>query len=244
MGLIFNTPMRQIRLLCVVLLGIGSLIGLSNSVKAISPMAPSVSIAGDDWELEFKPGPLRLYVDPLSGNSYWYFTYTVANYTDRDRMFAPKLELFTDGGEIIRSGRNVPSRINKQLRDYLANPLLEDQNRIIGELLVGRENAREGLAVWPVNDLSVTQLTHLREFKKELTQLTLFVAGLSSDAMVIVHPLTKEPVRLQRTLRREYIVPGNPSDRGSEPLPLEPRKNRRGPECENEFPQGGCWIYR
>jgi hypothetical protein len=231
MGLIFNTPTRQIRLLCAVLLGIGSLIGLSNSVKAISPMAPSACTAGDDWELEFKPGPLRLYVDPVSGNSYWYFTYTVANYTDRDRMFAPKLELFTDEGEIIRSGRNVPSRINKQLRDYLANPLLEDQNRIIGELLVGRENARTGLAVWPINDLNVTQLT-------------LFVAGLSSDAMVIVHPLTKKPVRLQRTLRREYLVPGNPSDRGSAPLPLEPRKNRRGPECENEFPQGGCWIYR
>ena len=121
--------------------------------------------------------------------------------------------------------------MSRQIRKLLGDPLLEDQNRIIGELLVGRENARSGLAVWPANDLNVTEIT-------------LFIAGLSSDAKIVDHPITKEPVRLQRTLRREYLVPGNPLDRGSQPLRLEPRKNRRGPECDDEYPKGGCWIYR
>jgi len=200
------------------------------SVATTSPTNASV-VQGDDWELDFQPGPLRLYIDPNDGNTYWYFTYTVANRTDRDRMWAPRIEIFTDGGKILRSGRNVPSRVSAQLRKLLGDPLLEDQNRIIGELLVGRENARSGLAVWPAQDLDVTELT-------------LFVAGLSSDAMVIKHPITGQDVRLQKTLRREYLVPGNPLERGSTPLRLEPRKNRRGPECEDEYPKGGCWIYR
>lgn len=215
------------KMLCAAVLGFGCLIGLTRHVSATVP----VTAMGDDWELEFKPGPMRLYYDSISDESFWYFTYTVANRSQRDRMFAPKLELFTDDGEILRSGRGVPSRINRQLREMLADPLLEDQNRIIGELLVGRENARSGLAVWPDNTPNVTELT-------------LFVAGLSSDSETIEHPVTKEPIRLQRTLRREYIVAGNPSGRGSLPVPLEPRKNRHGPECQNEFQLGGCWIYR
>lgn len=217
---------QRFTLLAALCLGIACL-GIANA----EPLATASAWAGDDWELDFEPGPFRLYVDPANGESYWYFIYTVANRTDRDRMFAPKLELFSDNGSIHRAGHKVPSRVNKQIRQLLADPLLEDQNRIIGELLVGRENARSGLAVWPVTDISVTELT-------------LFIAGLSSDALVIVHPLTKEPIRLQRTLRREYLVPGNPAERGSEPIRLEPRKNRRGPECEDEFLKGGCWIYR
>ena len=198
----------------------------STNHAVASPVA-----SGDDWELDFQPGPFRLYVDPNDGQTYWYFTYTVANRTDRDRMWAPRLEVFTDGGKILRSGRNVPSRVSRQMRKLLGDPLLEDQNRIIGELLVGRENARSGLAVWPANDLNVTEIS-------------LFVAGLSSDYKIVDHPITKEQVRLQRTLRREYLVPGDPLERGSTPLRLEPRKNRRGPECEDEYPKGGCWIYR
>ena len=199
-------------------------------VGVSSPSNASV-VQGDDWELEFEPGPLRLYIDPVDRKTYWYFIYTVANRTDRDRMWAPRLEIFTDEGKIHRSGRNVPSRVSSQLRKLQGDPLLEDQNRIIGELLVGRENARSGLAVWPAQDLDVTELT-------------LFVAGLSSDALIIQHPITGQDVRLQKTLRREYLVPGNPLERGSKPLMLEPRKNRRGPECEHEYSKGGCWIYR
>ena len=81
----------------------------STNHAVASPVA-----SGDDWELDFQPGPLRLYVDPNDGQTYWYFIYTVANRTDRDRMWAPRLEVFTDGGKILRSGRNVPSRVSRR----------------------------------------------------------------------------------------------------------------------------------
>ena len=55
-------------------------------------------------------GQLRLYVDPIDGRHYHYFTYQVFNRTAEDRMFAPRAELFTDKGEMLRSGDGVPTK--------------------------------------------------------------------------------------------------------------------------------------
>ena len=219
----------------VLLAAFSSLLVMMTSSSAMAAPVAGASVSGQDWELGFTPGDLRLYVDPVDGRRYWYFTYTVTNLTERDLVFAPRIELFMDSGKILRSGRGVPSRTVGQLRKLLGNPLLEDQNRIIGDLRVGKENARTGIAVWPAADLDVTELT-------------LFFQGLSSDRKVVKHPESGEPVSLYRTLRREYTVPGDPEKRGSEALPLDSRKNRRGPACEQEFQvagkSAGCWIYR
>ena len=204
------------------------------SFSDLSFSAP-FSASSLDWQLDLAPGDLRLYVDPVDGRRYWYFTYTVTNQTERDLVFAPRIELFMDSGEVLRSGRGVPSRVIGQLKKLLGNPLLEDQNRIIGDLRVGKENARTGIAVWPAED-------------QDITELTLFFQGLSSDRKVVKHPETDQPISLYRTLRREYVVAGDPEQRGSTPLTLDTRKNRRGPMCESEFQIGGksagCWIYR
>ena len=103
------------------------------------------------WELEFKPGNLRLYMDPGEGESeaYWYFTYKVTHRTGRDQVWAPTFVLFTDAGEILASGRGVPSRVAADIRELLANEFLEHQNEIIGDIYHGRDHAKEGLVVWP-----------------------------------------------------------------------------------------------
>jgi hypothetical protein len=205
------------------------------AASASSPAPAAATSASLDWQLDFAPGDLRLYIDPVDGRRYWYFTYTVTNQTERDLVFAPRIELFMDSGEVLRSGRGVPSRVIGQLKKLLKNPLLEDQNRIIGDLRVGKENARTGIAVWPAED-------------QDITEVTLFFQGLSSDRKVVKHPKTNQAVSLYRTLRREYVVPGDPEHRGSAPLALDTPKNRRGPMCESEFQIGGksagCWIYR
>ena len=239
--------MRQTRLLrsslgpaCALLLTTAMAVVIGMSAASASSPAPApapapASAASLDWQLDFAPGDLRLYVDPVDGRRYWYFTYTVTNRTERDLVFAPRIELFMDSGEVLRSGRGVPSRVMGQLQKLLGNPLLEDQNRIIGDLRVGNENARTGIAVWPAED-------------QNITEVTLFFQGLSSDRKVVEHPKTKEQVSLYRTLRREYVVSGDPEHRGSAPLALDTPKNRRGPMCDSEFQIGGkaagCWIYR
>src|SRR5947207_16019200 len=67
------------------------------------------------WGLEFQSGDLRLYIDPASKEGYWFFTYTVTNRTGKDQLWAPSMVLYTDAGEILQSGHEVPTKITKDL---------------------------------------------------------------------------------------------------------------------------------
>ncbi len=159
------------------------------------------------WELEFQPGDLRLYVDDLEETHYWYFTYTVINRTGRDQIWAPNFVLFTDAGSIRRSGEDVPARITEEIFDMLGNELIETQYEILGEILQGREHAKEGLVIWPADERSITEMS-------------LFIAGISGETARVTNPLTGENLLLRKTLQRDYLIPGNPSARGSEPVEM------------------------
>jgi hypothetical protein len=159
------------------------------------------------WELNFDAGPLRLYVDPHGSGAYWFFTYTVTNRTGKDQLWAPRFTLFTDAGEILDSGRDVPTRVTDDLLDLLANPYLLDQNMAIGDILQGRENAREGLVVWPARNLKVTEMS-------------LFIAGISGETARVKNPVNGNEVLLRKTLQRDYIIPGDAGARGTRPVQL------------------------
>lgn len=160
------------------------------------------------WELEFEPGQLRLYKDSNGGEgSFWYFTYTVTNRTGADQLWAPKFVLFTDAGEIIESGRGVPTKITEDILAMLGNELLEDQNEAIGDIMQGRENAKEGLVIWPARNL-------------EVNELSMFIAGISGETARVKNPVNGQEIILRKTLQRDYLVPGNAADRGSKPVDL------------------------
>ena len=159
------------------------------------------------WELEFQSGDLRLYVDETSGDAYWYFTYQVTNRTGRDQLWAPRCTLFTDAGEIMVSGKGVPVRITRDIRDLLGNDLLENQNEIMDDLLQGPEHARDGVVVWPTREVTVNELT-------------LFVRGVSGETGRVRNPLTGEVVVLYKTIQRDYLIPGDALARGSKPVDL------------------------
>jgi hypothetical protein len=163
-----------------------------------APVAPR-------WELQFEPGDLRLYVDPVDGDMYWYFNYTITNRTGRDQLWAPSFTLFTDTGEILLSGRGVPGRVAADLKELLGNELLEHQNEIIGEIYHGREHAKDGLVVWAARSLTVNEMS-------------LFVAGTCGETATVVNPITGEQVLLRKSLKRDYLIPGEAVSRGSKPI--------------------------
>ena len=115
--------------------------------------------------------------------------------------------LFTDVGDILYSGRGVPSRLEESIRDLLGNPLLETQTEIIGDLLQGPEHERDGVVVWPAANLSVNEMS-------------LFVAGLSGETARVDNPMSHEKIILRKTLQRDYLVPGDAKPRGSRPIGL------------------------
>ena len=119
----------------------------------------------------------------------------------------PKLPLFTDDGEILEAGRDVPTRVSEELLELLGNAFLQDQNEVLGDIFQGRENAKEGLVVWPANNLKVNELS-------------LFVAGVSGETARVKNPITSEEVILRKTLQRDYLIPGNAPARGTKPVDL------------------------
>ncbi|MFK7961420.1 MAG: hypothetical protein AB8G96_12950 [Phycisphaerales bacterium] len=186
---------------------VATVVALSGTSRALDAAPPKPSPFPVQWELEFEPGPMRLYVDPLNGDGYWYFTYQITNQTGQDRVWAPDLVLYSDAGEILESGRDVPNRVREAARQMLGNDLLELPSEIIGDLLRGRENAREGLAIWPADDLSVNELT-------------LFIGGISGETARVRHPRTGQEFILRKTMVREYLIRGEALAYGDDPFEL------------------------
>lgn len=186
---------------------------------------------GMDWQLDFRPGALRLYINPADGAKYWYFTYKVVNRTGRDRMWAPRFEFFSDKGEIKVSGKEVPSRVTDAIRELLGNPLLQDQNFVLGEILVGEENAKEGLVVWPAGPA-------------DITEFTIFATGVSGKVRKVPDPKTGQPRAERWTLRFNYLVPGDADARGSEPVERVPADQDIKEGAERRRDDVGVWLWR
>lgn len=172
--------------------------------RTLSPEA-----APGQWQLEFTPGDLRVYTDPQTNQHFWYFTYKVVNRTGQDRWWAPKFELLEDHGKVRRSGQNVDPIIMKRVEALIGNRLIADQYQVLGEIKQGEEHAKEGFVVWSDDDLRATEL-HL------------FIRGMSSEMQKVQ---TKEgEVMMYKTLKLDYRVPGDPAERGGEPVPCEHRE--------------------
>ncbi|MAT81609.1 MAG: hypothetical protein CMJ29_08180 [Phycisphaerae bacterium] len=189
---------------------------LATSVVAV----PSPKAVPARPELSFTPGDLRIFRSNEDGRWYWYFTYGVENNTGIDQIWIPDMVLYTDQGEILKAGQGVSSLVTDEIVEYIGDPLLEPQYAIIGDLKQGRGNAKNGLSVWPARQM-------------EVNELALFVAGMSSETLEVEHPLTKAPVVLKKTLKREYLIPGAANTRGDRPVELHP-----------DSPQREVWIFR
>ena len=174
----------------------------------VSQAAPEPAPVPKRWQLDLRPGPLRLAivdVDGLGPRAYFYLTYTVVNNSGQDLQFAPSFELATDDGELVRSGRDVPSEVVQELQRRLKNDLLEDEIRIMGSLLQGEEHGKEGLVVWPAQSLKVDEIV-------------VYAAGFSGETRRIPRPDSGEEVTLRKVMMLRHASPGELTGRGAEPF--------------------------
>jgi hypothetical protein len=172
--------------------------------------AAFAAVLMDAKELDFTPSELRLWKDPETGNHFWYFTYEVVNNTGKDQRFAPRIELLVDDGRIVRQGDGVPTRVNRDLKEFLGDALLEDQFEILGMVLQGKTHAKSGLVVFRADDL-------------DPTELTVMVQGLSKETEKRQNPKTGETVTLRKTVRIDYLVAGDPRPSGTQTYPAVSR---------------------
>jgi len=159
--------------------------------------APEPSLVPTSWQLNFKHGPIeRLLVGKdARQKTYWFMRYTVSNNTGKDILFTPDFQLMTDTGQVQEAYKDVPDEIIAKIKELYNNELLASPNMILGNLLQGEDNARDGVIVFGDVDAAT------RNFK-------VFVSGLSGATTEVKNPQTDKTVILQKTLILEYNVPG------------------------------------
>lgn len=168
--------------------------------------APEPSIVPVSWELTFKHGPVERLVMPIDGKNktFWYMRYTVINNTGKDILFTPESQLMTDTGQVQTAFKDVPSEVFTKIKELYKNPLLLSQNNILGKLLQGEDNAKDGVLIFSNVD------PNARDFQ-------VFVSGLSGETAEVQNPVTHQPAVLQKTLILDYSVPGEAIDINPQP---------------------------
>lgn len=196
-------------------LGMGALGWASMTLSGgVALGAPEPDPVPRRWQLTIEPGPMRITRVELPGQDarlYYYMTYRVTNTSGQDLLFTPSFELANEQGDVIRAGRGVPPDATRAILEKLENPLLEDQITIVGMLLQGAENAREGLAVWPVP-------------REHVQQLEVYCNGFSGETRVVEKYDARTKAMQRATMRKTLMLRFQPlglvADMKSEALPV------------------------
>ena len=146
------------------------------------------------WELKFDFDPPQPITVTLPGrkkpSTFWYMLYSVTNLTRNpetgrgaDQDFIPEFIMYTDTGQAAVSNRRLPAGVFTSIRKRHNNPLLKGHTEIIGKLLYGKDNAKDGVAIWP-------------DFDPKAGSIDVFVGGLSGETAELKLP---RPVTVTKT---------------------------------------------
>ena len=160
---------------------------------------PKPSLYPKAWELDFRHGkPQRIVVQPANSaipKAYWYMTYTVTNNTDKEQLFLPSFELVTQEGRVVRSDIHIPQSVFNAIKQREGARFLEPWAMIGGELRLGPDQAKDGVAIWPEPAL-------------EMGTFSIFASGLSGETSTVKGPDNKDVI-LRKTLKLNYLVRGD-----------------------------------
>ncbi len=192
-------------------------------LTASAEPAPEPGIVPTSWELEFEyrtPQPITIQMPGWKEKrTFWYMPYTVTNRSGADRIFVPGFSLYTDTGQVVRSGEKIPAAVFQAIKKLHNNPLLMDMAFVTGTLLQGVDNARDGVAIWS-------------DFDHEARGFDVFVEGLNGERVTVKLPMpivetvtdengkekkvTKTEVVLSKMLYLRYSLPGEAAARSAD----------------------------
>jgi hypothetical protein len=162
--------------------------------------APEPQAITTAWQFDMEFDQLRMIEVKLpttEGSSFfWYLPYTVTNNTGEDRLFIPEFTVLGSDGSLVTAGRKINPIVFDAIKARLENPLLESPLQVLGNVLQGEDNARDSVAIWPV------------EFS-DIDTMRVFVTGLSGETAIVADPMTDEEVILRKTLMLGFETPGD-----------------------------------
>jgi hypothetical protein len=175
---------------------------------------PKPSLYPISWELKFQHSDPKRIVVTTPGTSdpvaYWYITYTVVNLTDTEQRFLPVCELLMGDGTVVKSEKEVPGAVFEAIKKREHKKALEPPEKIAGRLLIGEDQAREGVAIW-------------KEPSPRMGTFHIFIGGLSGESVYMKEGQEfnstqlaklsdderKKLTQVVKTLDLTYQVPGD-----------------------------------
>ena len=168
---------------------------------------PTPAIAPSAWQLDFDyQTPKRIVVETPGQSlpkAYWYLAYRVTNNTDREQMFLPVFEMMTNDGNIIRSDQHVAKAVFDAIKRRENNQFLQPFPQIAGQLLIGEDQAKDGVAIW-------------EEPAARMGRFSIFVSGLSGEVAEVkdssgnvLKDRNGRAVQLRKTLQLNFHVRGD-----------------------------------
>ncbi len=214
--------MKRIATICVIL-------GWGLFLAGAGAEAPEPSQVPITWELDtFFPDPIKPIQVVLPGETepttFWYLRYLVTNNGDDEVTFIPTIELVTNTGQVLSSDVNTPTVVFDQIKALHEQPLLKTRAGIAGDILVGADNAKAGVAIWP-------------DFEDGVGSVEIYFTGLSGETQLVDLPTPikvitydrdgnevveeVDEVVLRKTLKLVYAMPGAGQARLEYPAVLE-----------------------
>lgn len=189
--------------------------------------APKPAEIPTHWQLDASFGDVLPIQLTLSGEraprTFWYMRYKITNKTGQERVFVPEFILYTDTGQLLRAGQQIPSQVFQAIKEQANDPLLLDLSDVAGKLLQGDENAKDGVAIWA-------------DFDPKVASFDVFVSGLSGETVEIQLPkpihvtetdafgtrveVVKDKIILAKTLKRHYAISADAADRSKTALQM------------------------
>jgi len=194
-------------------LSIAAIIFLT-SLTGFSAPEPAIVPTANQWTLNVVYNQPQQITVKIPGERkpqrFWYLIMTVTNNTDIDVPFYPGCQLVTDTFQIIPAYRDTRNVVFDKIKNRYKKkfPFLESLENAESRILQGEDNTKDMVIIWP-------------DFDVKAKNISLFVAGLSNETIVIDHPTEKEadgtPVKiyLRKTLELQYSISGDPNLRSN-----------------------------
>jgi hypothetical protein len=203
---------------CALLVG---LIGLTASLPFCradddsAPAYPKPSPVPISWELTFTHSDPKRIIVNLPGDPvprvFWYITYTITNDGNdptaaepaAERVCYPLFTMRTEDGKLIDANDAVHPTVFDAIKEAEKDKFLEEPTLMGGKILVGEDQKRDSVAIWP-------------ESSPRMGSFTIFAAGMWGETAVAkdsdgnaLKDANGDEIVLHKTLMMSYHVDGD-----------------------------------
>jgi hypothetical protein len=185
---------------------------LFTSLTGFCAPAPAIVPSANQWTLNVVYNQPQQITVKIPGQRkpqrFWYVILTMTNNANIDVPFYPTNELVTDTFQIIPAYRDTRNVVFDKIkaRHKKKFPFLASLETAENRILQGEDNTKDLVIIWP-------------DFDVKAKNISLYIAGLSNETVVIEHPTQKDPngnpekIYLRKTLQLDYSISGDPNFR-------------------------------